>query len=321
MSKKICILIAFNHQYINPKIYYPTPLPGVVIDLYLSYQQCLKMNPDQIYVITDINKDVDILSVTSCILENIVSIDILKFITNLKHENKHYLYTNKQEFINILTEILTYDNNTTNNDDDKIHRSKCDQMIFLYYSGHGKSIYANFKRDYLIYLPIKEHDDIIVDPYNNVYDRFFSISKLYNILLDSVSINSQIFILFDSCYTIDLRLPYFMDKGVYHLTSNDNKKFIKPEIVFITSSNFNQKSYLINNGSIFTRLFFQYINSLHHYQHILDKIHKVSPIESSPGSIYSSSPLLKYIWLWLISSTKSTFRVDHQHNILYYYPE
>ena len=124
---KIVVLIGFQYEdticsnraintLLNRKDNVGT-LRGALIDLYLAYNFCQKMNADKISVITDIEDEGDYVA---AINEGIVDSNIDNFVAMLKTLNEYTKYENKERLVKLLKERLT------NGDE-----------LFLYYSGHA----------------------------------------------------------------------------------------------------------------------------------------------------------------------------------------
>jgi len=94
-------------------------LPGIIIDLYQVYNIFLKVKPDKLLVVTDIEDDVDIDIVLEAIRDSKINAHILSFIKKLKNQNNYFQFTSKDKLISLFKETLP-------------HYDK----IFIYYTGH-----------------------------------------------------------------------------------------------------------------------------------------------------------------------------------------
>ena len=291
--------IIFGFRYMNLSYQYDhqrTPLPGIVIDIYMIYTFLKKNDYEHVYVITDIKEDVKPDELIGVVTRGQVNSNIFSFIENLIKSKEICFYQNLSQMTNFIHQHL--------NNVDK---------LFFYYTGHATQNYlmlpimSNF-------CSIDEDDD----------DEKIRTSEFIKMLLQEVNSSCQVLMLFDCCYASNFGLPFNMDSnGVYRLNKLDSPIFTKKEIVCFVSSMHDQESHSTYNGSLFTRIA---VNSLsQHYtdwlellQEVQNNLNDTMRISNSEVQqtirLYSSLPNIHSIWNWL--NFKNKFLMSWQDDNL-----
>lgn len=180
-------------------------------------------------------------------------------------------------------------------------------QLFFYYTGHAKN---NF-----LILP------------NNLIHA----TEIKNHLLRCVSPSSQICLLFDCCFGININLPFRLQDKRYSLVSSSSSAFSRQSIICISSSSDNENAGLTDIGSIFTRIIFRLLNSSNRsIYHLISEINKQSKvllaqnpqyILSQTSNVYSSHPDLFCLFSWLFQSDCGSIEIDPHKNILKIEPQ
>lgn len=287
---RVCILLLFTYKN-SIEDDNRIKLPGIEIDLYISYKFALKMNPDKIIVITDIIDELCVSSILNPVLKGVVNSDIFTIISTLKKNNQYWNYTNKYDMINIIKKYIL----------------ESDEL-FIYYSGHG----LNNKFVLPLYVKNKLCDKNIID--NN--DNYYHTNDFIINIIDNTNNKCEILLLIDCCQLTEILLPFKMNNNIYRINLTSERNYPSQKIICFTSSHYNEDVLISSNGSLFTKYFFKYMNEFNN-GHIFDKVKKyhISNIlntltkecelifDQTP-SVYSSYPDLKLIWFWLIGKNK-----------------
>src|SRR5579883_2216152 len=112
----LALLMGFN--YLNSK---DDSLVGACVDIYQMYRYCRSINipSEDIYVLTDIEKDISPGQLRPLLADDIIDIRIASFIQMLK-EKGTYLFYRPLSLIDLLRSI-----------------AKKREHLFVYFSGHG----------------------------------------------------------------------------------------------------------------------------------------------------------------------------------------
>lgn len=275
---KDIILIGFEYDKNNKFL----GLPGIIIDLYQMYKIGTNIAPDNIFIITDIERNPKTKILKNAVLEGIVDENILDFIDDIKESHKYIKYCNLNNFIQNIINIY-----------------KNSKQIVLYFTGH--CISGN-----------------IILPDNTS----LSYEDLLNILITYTNINAEILIIMDCCESTDMGLPYMLQlkikSSIYRLTSNKNKIFPKQKIIYISSSIKDENSISHKDGSFFTRVLYkQFKNKNSSLVSILNIINNEYLLKyNQTASIYSSFPNIKYIWYWLFNISSYNFNYNENLHCL-----
>ena len=265
------------HQYDHER----TPLPGIVIDMYMIYTFLKQNDYKNIYVITDIQEDVKPDELIGVITKGQVNSNIFGFIENLVINKQICFYQNLSQMTNFIHDNINGVN-----------------KLFFYYTGHATQNYLMLPI-MTRFCNIDEDEDL----------GKIKTSEFIKMLLQEVNNDCQVLMLFDCCYASNFGLPFNMDNnGVYRLNKLENPIFTKKEIVCFVSSMHDQESHSTFNGSLFTKIA---VNSLgQHYTDWLELLQNVQnnlneTVWKSNSEIqqtirlYSSLPNIHSIWNWL----------------------
>jgi len=287
---KISILIGFqydnNQSLITPKITINKDtnsslyLPGIIVDLYQAYLFSIKMNPDKIIIITDINNDQKTSVLLKAIIDEIVDCNVLNFIETIKTQHLHHLYHNTTDFLNLITtSCYGYD------------------KAFIYYTGHAK--------DGSFLLP--DNDNIKMTIFRNT-------------ICNSISKHGEIFFTMDCCNSIGLDLPFRLvvndlTDSFYKLNSDF---FTGQQIICISSTMKDEHSVTTRSGSIFSNSLFKWLNKKN--RSIISLIKNITAECSSnfrqTATIYSSFPNIYLLWSWLFGSFNMDIILDNDTNCI-----
>lgn len=173
----IAVIIGFCYKNsINPNDSKRMFLPGIIIDLYQIYNMFLKIKPDKLMVITDIEEDVTIDIVLEAIKDSKIDAHILSFIKKLKESNNYFQFISKDKLLTLFKENLSSYN-----------------KIFIYYTGHVENgsillpIYSEFPLIHKILV-----DSTIQTSLMNIIDSKYNTKESFEIIptLSSKKIDS-----------------------------------------------------------------------------------------------------------------------------------
>lgn len=203
-------------------------------------------------------------------------------------------------FYNVIQPILVFDNLI----DEllKILKNKIpDNKLIIYYTGHG-----------VLY------DNLVMPD-----ESLISMKKLKSIILENVSISTEIFIILDCCNPDGMGLPFKLKNNSFGLSSTNMKSvsFIEHKILLITSSSNHQKSVATQLGSLFTRYLFKVLIEMNEYDlsyikkeniplsinrnlqrltsNLSCHIRKLHTGYQQNISIYSSYVIDPILWMWI----------------------
>lgn len=175
-------------------------------------------------------------------------------------------------------------------------------QLFFYYTGHAKNNYLILPNNLIHATEIKNH------------------------LLNFVSPSSQICLLFDCCFGININLPFRLQEKRYTLVQSSSSSFSRQSIICISSSSDNENAGLTDIGSIFTRIIFRLLNSSNRsIYYLINEINKQSKvllsqnpqyILSQTSNVYSSHPDLFCLFSWLFQNDCGHISIDPHKNIL-----
>lgn len=204
------------------------------------------------------------------------------------------------KFYNIINPIIIF-NNLIDELNRILKNGISDDKLIIYYSGHG-----------VLY-------DNLVMPDGSL----LSMKKLKSIILENVSISTEIFFIFDCCNPDGMGLPFKLNNNSFILSTTDIKlvDFIEHKILLITSSANHQKSVATQLGSLFTRYLFKILIDMNNYDESYIKkeniplsinrnlqrltsnlscnIRKLHTGYQQNISIYSSYVIDPVLWIWL----------------------
>jgi len=267
------------------------PLPGIPVDLYQAYSHSKTISKN-ILVFTDINKDYHTSILKRAILEGYVDSNLLSFIEDIKEKKHHQLYNSKK--------INGYD---MNNFDTVI--SKFVQNIdrlFIYYTGHGKN------------------GNMILPDYTQV-----SLDYLKDLISKYSNKKCECVIILDCCESNGMSLPYQYKKLDQDNNTNIDKKplkgfklvhknFIHQHILCLSSSQLTENSSATRSGSIFTRIFFDYMNKNKNKPIRLDNLMEYLYINNEGTTIYYSYTNLNLLWSWFCKNQHHNLSIEMDHN-------
>ena len=297
-------------------------LPGVLIDLYLAYQFCLRSNPHKIIVITDVENDPNWQDVLGAFGMQLVGSQVLDFVSECKTKGYYRRYRDKEWLINEVQEC-----------------SKDASRLMFYYSGHctngNLELPASLAHDRA---RACEMDISLIKPAPPTKNDSIDMTELSrHIITPTQPLATNLFI-FDCCYCTDLGLPFRLeDDDVFKLCSNNNRFYTKRRILSLSSTTPQQRSISTINGSFFTRHYFLAmrddvrnlsnirgiisascaeddfsvklsINNIQHDDKDNTKTHQQTM------SIYGSHPHIENIWPWLFSP-QMPYDIEIDHNL------
>ena len=297
-------------------------LPGVLIDLYLAYQFCLRSNPHKIIIITDVENDPNWQDVLDAFGMQLVGSQVLNFVSECKTKGYYRRYRDKKWLIDEVREC-----------------SKETSRLMFYYSGHCTNGNLELPTS-LAHDRAKacEMDISIIKPLPLTKTDSIDMKELSGHIISITHRQAKGLFIFDCCYCTDLGLPFKLeDDDIFKLCSDNNNRFYtKRRILSLSSTTPQQRSISTINGSFFTRHFFlsmrndtrslsqiRGIISAHcaedefsvkisindQIQHV-DKDFKQPPQQTM--SIYSSHPNIEKIWSWLFSpQVPYDIEIDH----------
>lgn len=278
------ILIGFRYK----KSRCWTTLPGIIIDLYQAYKTLMKSNPDEIIVVTDIDRDSKTEFLRDAILNQTVDENILDFIVLLKERKQHVLF----------------DKTTYNFVNDKISAFLSDSdNVFIYYTGHA------------------ENGNIVL-PNDNIW----SFCDFRDLIIAKTTYYASIFIAMDCCQGTGLGLPYILKNGIYRLVP-DHDFLTHKDVICISSASKYENSAATRNGSFFTQALFKALaNKTLSISSVLSSVSKYCQEKSKlitqgahiqTATIHSSMPNLKIIWPWVFRSIQTKHNNTSIHSIHY----
>lgn len=258
-------------------------LPGIIIDLYLMYKIFNILSPDNICVITDIIYDIKTNKVKQAIIDQIVDANILEFIESIKERQQHTEFSNYENFKNTISKYF-------------INSGK----LIIYYTGHSENGY--------IILPDETK---------------LSFNEFRDIIISSSKFNSDILIITDCCEGTGMGFPYQLilnnNKPIYRLTFDSDKIFLKQNIIYISSSMYDEKSATTRDGSFFTQELYNLLfHRIRNLSDILSKlISKCNSKHPQTAGIHSSHPNIKLLWGWIFGYPDLKIIYDINTYIIY----
>jgi len=281
---KVALLIGFQYHD-DPEKY----LPGILVDLYLTYQTVIKMGVDRFLMITDIRSDLAVDLLRRALSDDVIDSGILSFVQEAQEKGFYSSYSSQSEFIARITEIVGGGD-----------------RIFVYYTGHG------------------DNGDMLLPsgdgPANRLHMHIFR-----KCISDYCLPKSQIFFLLDCCSDTQMKLPFKMTNNKYILAGNpkpdpDNMdlapylksiKFSNHQIICLSSSSGDGYSHITEKGSSFTQGFFKFV----HTHRLLLKLIPVvqehcSFLRKQTVTCYSSDHKLGVIWGWIVGLPDVTCKFD-----------
>ena len=109
----VAVLIGFKYQREFKE------LPGIIVDLYHAYTFMKRIGAN-IHIITDIMTDENVKLLKNVVFKGVVKADIISFISDIKENEEHVVYTNINDFIRTIGSIVYQQS-----------------QVFVYYTGHG----------------------------------------------------------------------------------------------------------------------------------------------------------------------------------------
>lgn len=277
---KVALLIGFQYQD-DPNKY----LPGILVDLYLTYQAVIKMGVDRFLMVTDIRSDLAVDLLRRALSDDIIDSGILSFVEESREKGFYCSYSSQSEFIARITEIVGGGD-----------------RIFVYYTGHGDN------GDML--LPSGDGPANKLDMY--IFRRC---------IVDHCIPRSQVFFLLDCCSDTQMKLPYKMVDGKYRLFGKSRPKidsyethetieleeflasikFTGHDIVCLSSASTDGFSHITEKGSFFTQGFFHFVNDKRTFRDLIPAIEEYCyKFKKQTVTCYTSDPRLGVIWGWLL---------------------
>ena len=247
-------------------------LRGALVDLYLAYNFCQKMNADKILIITDIEENGNYFA---AINEGIVDNNINNFLVKLQTLGQYTKYENRECLVKLLQE------NLLNGD-----------QLFLYYSGHaakGSLILPNYEL-----LGILELKKIIVK-------AICSLGEIFVIMDCCQGIG----------FGLPYRLMEIEPIKYKNTVKESEKDYcdIKEtqKIVCVSSTLISEDSITTQLGSIFSQIVFHLfdlqLSSLAQlFKLISSHLKMISHIQTA--TIYTSDPKITTLWPWLFKSNE-----------------
>lgn len=273
---KIGLLFGFMYDYDkNNKI------PGILIDLYLTYKFLNDLNYDKIIIITDIDNKIKINDIKLAILKGLIYDDVLTFLDDISNKKLLYKFNNINDMNNFIVKNII----------------DC-KFLYLYYTGHSIN------------------NTLILDINNSI-----NTIDLLKIILSKVDRKCQILFIFDCCYGSNFNLPFNINtNGICKLNNLENPYFIKYDIVCIISSKNYEKSYSTIIGSPFTKAFIDNIkkDNIKNWSELAIKMqYDINNIINKKQNIqiYTSN-IQKYIWIWVNTKYKYKLSYDYLYNYL-----
>jgi hypothetical protein len=319
----VAILIGFNYENNNNSIdtkINPNDdikkLPGIIIDLYQAYINVSKMKPDKILVITDITNDESFSNLFKSMIDGVVSAGVITFINEIKDQNQHYMFTGYDNLISMINDSI-----------------KSSTKVFFYYTGH-----LNNNNIILpIYIPNVTfinneptfifNDELNINKVNTKVnnklkdklkdkesDKLFerrnlNLTVLRKLFATATDPNAEIILVMDCCHHNGMGLPFSLKNGIFRMTGDDNKVYMKQKILCFTSTIVNEKSVISNKGSIFTKAFFRQISmGVKSIRKILENVTEEvfdtipSKTNKQTPTVYSTYPDIRKVWPWLYGS-------------------
>ena len=228
------ILIGFEYRIVtvapDGKKTESINFPGTFVDLDWAYQWCRDQKFDTA-IITDIAADNTPTGITKAVVTGRVNMRSLNFYAETSKDYRRV--TDRKSFIDTLTSELS-----------KIAaNTSWDKKLFIYYTGHGHAMAAG-KSSFL--LPTGEP---------------FDFDEIRTLLTSNLDERVEILGILDCCYPTGMRLPYKLSpKNTWDLLPD--YKACKQEFLLITAATPTQTSVATQFGSLFTKMFFEYLHRL-----------------------------------------------------------
>lgn len=281
---KVALLIGFQYQD-DPEKY----LPGILVDLYLTYQTVVKMGVDRFLMITDIRSDLAVDLLRRALSDDVIDSGILSFVQEAQEKGFYCSYSSQSEFIARITEIVGGGD-----------------RIFVYYTGHG------------------DNGDMLLPSVDGVANRLH-MYIFRKCICDHCLPGSEIFFLLDCCSDTQMKLPFKMIAGKYILSGKPlpdpnfldltsylkTIKFSKHNIICLSSSSGDGYSHITEKGSTFTQGFFKSVATKRVLRELIPEIEDhCLQLKRQTVTCYSSDHRLGVIWGWLIGLPDVTCKFD-----------
>jgi hypothetical protein len=286
-NNRLALLIGFQY---NTTISNLKKLPGITVDLYQVYNflKNIGWKNEEIYILTDMNKDEKTDVLKTAILEKTVGVEILSFIEDIKNLNQH-----------IEIKSHNYQNNFLKNIN-QIFENANHRYIFVYYTGH-------FKEGNII---LPDNSFINLENFVSNFLNFSQISDYHNLEKEKQRETEkekqrEILLIMDCCECKNI-FPFELNDKVFRLKFNNSKiKFYKNRIICISSSLENENSITSKSGSYFTKILVQILNNRNQsLSDIMKKLKENKYIDQSQQTpnISVTFPNIYMLPGWLYSS-------------------
>ena len=281
---KVALLIGFQYQD-DPDKY----LPGILVDLYLTYQTVKDIEVDRFLMITDIRSDLAVALLRRALSDDIIDSGILSFVQEAQEKGFYCSYSSQSEFIARITEIVGGGD-----------------RIFVYYTGHG-------------------HNGDMLLPSGDGPANKLDMYIFRKCIVDHCIPGSQIFFLLDCCSDTQMKLPYKMVDDRYVLAGTSKQdigesgfqtylksiKFSDHDIICLSSTSGDGFSHITEKGSPFSQGFFQFTRDKRILRDLIPAIEEYClKLKRQSVTCYSSDPRLGNIWGWLIGMPDVTCEFD-----------
>ena len=285
------VIIGFSYTKVDKYTDRPY-LPGILIDMYhaYTYSSNLLIEGGSIIIITDLIIDSSIGEIRGSIVNSVVDLEAIHFISNMRRLGYLKDYTCKTQVI-----------------DDIVRICSKKKKIFFYYTGHSSN--GN------ILLPLM--NDVICYRYDTPDDSIINFSLIRDILRGCTYKNAEIFVILDCCNANGLELPYKLMNKVYRLTSKSDKEYPLQKFICFSSTTIDEFSIASKHGSIFSYFFFKKLSD---YRDISKLLHIVSEECYSKydqtATVHSSYPNLKMVWRWMCHNdfNLTNIKLNHVEN-------
>lgn len=290
----IAILIGFKYRKEFKE------LPGIIVDLFHAYT-FVKQIGAKIFIITDVMTDENVKLLKNVVFTGVVKADIISFISDIKENDEHIVYTGKDDFIRTITERVYNMRN-----------------VFVYYTGHGEAGHLLLPEQRLnadFGFGLSNISRAIVT--SNKSNNRISMTDFRDIFIYNMDPSGMLLSIMDCCNGDSMGIPFILKDGDYRLIHRRQRVFTTQNIIHIVSTRSDEGSYINHSGSVFTgELFNKLTCGKRNLKGIVNDVtQKCLSTHPQTASLYVSHPTTYCFWSWLYREDARHINVEHDSNL------